>query len=193
MKFASVRRFNTNTLLALQSRTAYDISDTTNTPESDYGRSCAVVEKFIDFHEKRVPCQDSENMSNPQIPTYTTPGISAMKAAAARHDLSEPISQSLNSNTSSLGVPGSLGSLSGASILSTSPEPSRKPERQGPGPQCAKCHKTFSSVSNRNKHNREGCTYRDRKGYKCRNEHCPKVLSTKWYRNDHELRKCRFG
>ena len=56
----------------------------------------------------------------------------------------------------------------------------------------AKCPKTFSSVSNRNKHMREGCPFRDKKGYPCRNESCSKVLTTKWYRNTHEQSRCRF-
>lgn len=54
------------------------------------------------------------------------------------------------------------------------------------------CPKTFSNVSNRNKHMREGCTVREHKGYKCRNEGCAKVLTTKWYRNTHEQTRCRY-
>ncbi|KEY68172.1 hypothetical protein S7711_07261 [Stachybotrys chartarum IBT 7711] len=46
-----------------------------------------------------------------------------------------------------------------------------------------KCPKTFSSVSNRNKHMREGCAFRSKKGYPCRNENCSKILTTKWYRS----------
>ena len=56
----------------------------------------------------------------------------------------------------------------------------------------ASCQKTFSSVSNRNKHMREGCQHREKTGYRCRNEHCPKVLTTKWYRNTHETERCRY-
>lgn len=56
----------------------------------------------------------------------------------------------------------------------------------------ASCQKTFSSVSNRNKHMREGCQHREKSGYRCRNGHCPKVLTTKWYRNTHEAERCRY-
>lgn len=55
-----------------------------------------------------------------------------------------------------------------------------------------KCHKTFSNVSNRNKHMREGCAFRERRGYRCRNGPCTKTLTTKWYRNTHEQTRCRF-
>lgn len=54
-----------------------------------------------------------------------------------------------------------------------------------------KCPKSFSSLSNRNKHMREGCAFRDKKGYRCRNDSCTKVLTTKWYRNTHEQTRCR--
>ncbi|SPN98766.1 uncharacterized protein DNG_01807 [Cephalotrichum gorgonifer] len=55
----------------------------------------------------------------------------------------------------------------------------------------ANCSKTFSSVSNRNKHMREGCQHREKNGYRCRNGPCTKVLTTKWYRNTHEQERCR--
>ncbi|KAJ0160918.1 hypothetical protein CTA2_7080 [Colletotrichum tanaceti] len=58
-------------------------------------------------------------------------------------------------------------------------------------PQCAK---TFSSVSNRNKHLREGCAFtrEKRQGFRCRNGPCGRVLTTKWYRDTHERERCRF-
>lgn len=64
--------------------------------------------------------------------------------------------------------------------------------------QYAGCAKTFSSVSNRNKHMREGCQRggggagERRAGYRCRREGCARVLTTKWYRNTHEAERCRF-
>ena len=56
------------------------------------------------------------------------------------------------------------------------------------------CQKTFSSVSNRNKHMREGCQWGggEKAGYRCRVEGCTRVLTTKWYRNRHEVERCRF-
>jgi hypothetical protein len=56
----------------------------------------------------------------------------------------------------------------------------------------AQCPKTFSNVSNRNKHMREGCAFREKRGYRCRNSCCTKVLTTKWYRDTHEKERCRF-
>ena len=56
----------------------------------------------------------------------------------------------------------------------------------------AGCQKTFSSVSNRNKHMREGCQHREKTGYPCRNGPCGKVLTTKWYRGTHETERCRY-
>ncbi|CAI4212906.1 unnamed protein product [Parascedosporium putredinis] len=58
---------------------------------------------------------------------------------------------------------------------------------------CHSCQKTFSSISNRNKHMREGCAQRTEKtGYRCRNESCSRILTTKWYRNAHEQDRCRY-
>lgn len=155
---------------------------------SDYGRSCAVVEKFLNVpqstnsacsHRKELALCDSAN---------TQYSISAMRAASIRPDQAEFSAHSFSSATSTLY--GSLSSPSGSSFLSTSPDITRSSERlvcQSPN-----CLKSFSSISNRNKHMREGCSYREKKGYRCRNGNCNRVLSTKWYRNTHEQTRCRF-
>lgn len=41
---------------------------------------------------------------------------------------------------------------------------------------------------------REGCQRGggERAGYRCRVEGCARVLTTKWYRNRHEVERCRF-
>ena len=57
---------------------------------------------------------------------------------------------------------------------------------------CPQCQRSFSTVSNRNKHIREGCAHRQRDGYRCRHPNCTKVLTTKWYRNTHEQERCKY-
>jgi hypothetical protein len=57
---------------------------------------------------------------------------------------------------------------------------------------CPQCQRTFSTVSNRNKHVREGCAHRQKNGYRCRHPNCTKVLTTKWYRNTHEQERCKY-
>ncbi|KAH7309503.1 hypothetical protein B0I35DRAFT_82693 [Stachybotrys elegans] len=83
---------------------------------------------------------------------------------------------------------------SGSSFLSTDLSSTDTAARSRSSVRCLshRCPKSFSSVSNRNKHMREGCAFRDKKGYPCRNNLCTKVLTTKWYRKTHEQTRCRF-
>ena len=123
---------------------------------------------------------------SPPVKSRGTYHIPAMKAAILTNTPEIPHCHSANSAASIL--PGSLGSPSGSSFLSMPPEAVRVLDSLS----CTKCSKTFSSVSNRNKHMREGCSFREKRGYKCRNDNCTRVLSTRWYRNTHEQTRCRF-
>ncbi|WQF89789.1 Putative ankyrin repeat-containing domain superfamily [Colletotrichum destructivum] len=109
-----------------------------------------------------------------------------------------------SSSFSSLSTLGARRNLSSSSISSmgsvaTSPasrSTSREHRNRGDRLPCLtpQCAKTFSSVSNRNKHLREGCNFtrEKRQGFRCRNGSCGRVLTTKWYRDTHERERCRF-
>lgn len=179
-----------------------DLSSLFEKPISDYGRSCAVIEKLFDFHDTPLtnPSTSASSSGEGQgsVPPSTTiprrAGIAAMKAVAAKVEQTRPFIQSLGSAASVLYPPigSSIDSFNGSSScpVSTSPEVVRSSDRLP----ClsSRCLKTFSSISNRNKHMREGCVYREKKGYRCRNGDCTKILTTKWYRNTHEQTRCRF-
>ncbi|RSL94819.1 hypothetical protein CEP52_012431 [Fusarium oligoseptatum] len=60
---------------------------------------------------------------------------------------------------------------------------------------CPQCEKTFSSVSNRNKHIREGCRLGEKSTYPCRYQAlgCTKSLSSYWYQRRHEADRCKYN
>ncbi|KAM0438976.1 hypothetical protein ACHAPT_001737 [Fusarium lateritium] len=62
-------------------------------------------------------------------------------------------------------------------------------------PNCPQCEKTFSSVSNRNKHLREGCRFREKSRYPCSYQvlGCTKSLSSFWYQQQHEKDRCKYN
>jgi hypothetical protein len=62
-------------------------------------------------------------------------------------------------------------------------------------PSCPQCEKTFSSVSNRNKHIREGCRFGEKSTYPCSYQTlgCTKSLSSYWYRQRHEEDRCKYN
>ncbi|KAK7432532.1 hypothetical protein QQZ08_000739 [Neonectria magnoliae] len=155
-----------------------------------YGRSCAIVEGFISF-------QSDDNFYDSGIDVrsaseeWSSPYIQEMKKASQRNSRLRSLNPA-GPASATMTVAASMSSPSGSSLISTdfsSPDTARSTERRV---KCLSCHKTFSSVSNRNKHMREGCAKIEKKVYRCRNENCTKVLTTKWYRNTHELTRCRF-
>ncbi|KAF4459002.1 ankyrin repeat [Fusarium albosuccineum] len=62
-------------------------------------------------------------------------------------------------------------------------------------PTCSKCGKAFSSISNRNKHLKEGCKFRQKVKHPCGFRHlgCTQELSTVWYRERHEQDRCPYN
>lgn len=155
-----------------------------------YGRSCAVVEGFLSF-QSEDKLYDSGIDVRSVGEEWSSPYIQEMKKASQRNSRLRSLNPA-GMPSASLTVAASMSSPSGSSFISTdfsSPDTARSTERRI---KCLSCHKTFSSVSNRNKHMREGCAKIERKGYVCRNESCTKVLTTKWYRKTHEQTRCRF-
>lgn len=62
-------------------------------------------------------------------------------------------------------------------------------------PSCPQCEKKFSSVSNRNKHIREGCRFGEKSTYPCSYQAlgCTKSLSSYWYQQRHEEDRCKYN
>ncbi|KAI9155211.1 hypothetical protein HJFPF1_07788 [Paramyrothecium foliicola] len=150
-------------------------------------RHCMLLGEFLKFEEPDAPMVPNACLLQPQQSSQISRMLKATsRPRSALHVL--PAHSRLQ--------PSFIGSTSGSpgsSIMSTdpsSPETARSPERL----RCLspRCTKSFSSVSNRNKHMREGCALREKRGYPCRNANCSKVLTTKWYRNTHEQTRCRF-
>ncbi|KAH7141359.1 hypothetical protein B0J13DRAFT_556682 [Dactylonectria estremocensis] len=155
-----------------------------------YGRSCAIVEGFLSF-QSEDKLYDSGIDVRSAGEEWASPYIQEMKKASQRNCRLRSLNP-VGTPSASLTVPTSMSSPSGSSFMSTdfsSPDTARSTKRRV---KCLSCQKTFSSVSNRNKHMREGCAKIERKGYVCRNESCTKVLTTKWYRKTHEQTRCRF-
>ncbi|KAF7548243.1 hypothetical protein G7Z17_g7181 [Cylindrodendrum hubeiense] len=155
-----------------------------------YSRSCAIVEGFLSF-QSEDKLYDSGIDVRSAGEEWSSPYIQEMKKASQRNSRLRSLNPA-GVPSAGLTVAASMSSPSGSSFISTdfsSPDTARSTERRV---KCLSCHKTFSSVSNRNKHMREGCAKIERKGYVCRHESCTKVLTTKWYRKTHEQTRCRF-
>ncbi|KAF5520404.1 hypothetical protein CGCA056_v008642 [Colletotrichum aenigma] len=153
-----------------------------------YARSYTLLAEYLAMHNVLVtpkpdPFQSATPSIVPPSPAYgSEAGITP------------------NSSFSSLNTLGMRRNVSSSSISSIASTASRQSSRDHmtrggrlpcPTPQCTK---TFSSVSNRNKHIREGCAFtrEKRQPYQCRNFPCTKQLTTKWYRDTHERERCRF-
>jgi hypothetical protein len=188
-----------STILIWISKTSYGSYDSVSMAldsfKPGYSRSCALVEQALGF---------AANADEDQAVTQKTGGIdlhvSRMKSYI-RQKNSAPTFVSTPSTTSTTSIRStartSVSSPSASSFVSTdytTDADSTAATGSARRLRCLsiQCPKTFSSVSNRNKHVREGCGFRDKKGYQCRNNGCKKVLTTKWYRNTHEEERCRF-
>ncbi|KAI5458463.1 hypothetical protein BGZ63DRAFT_426855 [Mariannaea sp. PMI_226] len=176
---------------AIQDGPENDTSRAFSRAAPGYSRSCAILEGFLSFqsdgsfYDSGIDVRSASEKS-------LSPWVVKMKKASQQNSRQQNSRhQSLNPSTSILAVSiTSISSPSGSSFISTdvsSPETARVKERRV---KCDSCFKTFSSISNRNKHMREGCSKIERSGYKCHN--CNKVLTTKWYRDRHEQTRCRF-
>ncbi|OHE90501.1 hypothetical protein CORC01_14205 [Colletotrichum orchidophilum] len=168
------------------------VTETVTTTLSGYSRCYALIAEYLRMHGISIqPSLSAGQLSIPslaaQSPAHgsevcTTPSssFSSLSTLGLRRDVS---SSSISS----------IGSAAGSATSRSTPRDHRNRGDRLPclTPQCTK---TFSSVSNRNKHLREGCAFNreKRQGYPCRNTSCSKVLTTKWYRDTHEKERCRF-
>ncbi|KAL2670758.1 hypothetical protein Neosp_014560 [[Neocosmospora] mangrovei] len=77
----------------------------------------------------------------------------------------------------------------------TTPSPTTTTTTIKKKPSCPQCEKKFSSVSNRNKHIREGCRLGEKSTYPCSYQTlgCTKSLSSYWYRQRHEEDRCKYN
>ncbi|KAF6830658.1 ankyrin repeat protein [Colletotrichum plurivorum] len=159
-----------------------------------FARSCILLTEYLAMHG--VSTRTEETI----IPAPITPVVPPSPAYGPNTGLTPASSFS---SLSTLGMRRNVSSSSVSSIGSNTaaPTPSRPPSRDQHQPRGGRltcpvpqCTKMFSSVSNRNKHVREGCAYNreKRQGYPCRNAPCPKIVTTSWYRDTHERERCRF-
>ncbi|TIC90064.1 hypothetical protein CH35J_011958 [Colletotrichum higginsianum] len=157
-----------------------------------YARCCALVMAYLEIYG--IPVRTSP----------VDPGSARQPSASQSSPYASDALITPSSSFSSLSTLGARRNLSSSSISSmgsvaTSPasrSTSREHRNRGDRLPCLtpQCAKMFSSVSNRNKHLREGCAFtrEKRQGFQCRNGPCGRVLTTKWYRDTHERERCRF-
>ncbi|KAK1990508.1 hypothetical protein LX36DRAFT_403725 [Colletotrichum falcatum] len=165
----------------------------TSTP-AGYARCCALLAAYLAMHGISIRPPDGEaGMAmpsfTPQSPAY---GSDACITPSSSFSSLNALGVRRNGSSSSISSTASASSRPASGVQQHQHRQQQRVERLAclaPG-----CAKTFSSVSNRNKHLREGCavTRERRQGYQCRNVPCAKVLTTKWYRDTHERERCRF-
>ncbi|GKT66799.1 ankyrin repeat protein [Colletotrichum tofieldiae] len=157
-----------------------------------YARCCALVAAYLEMHG--IPIRSSHADANSATSFFTSqsPAYGSDACMTPSSSFSSLNTLGVRRNVSS----SSISSMGSAGASSSSRPASRDHRTRGDRLPClaAQCTKTFSSVSNRNKHLREGCAFtrEKRQGYQCRNGPCARVLTTKWYRDTHEKDRCRF-
>ncbi|KAK2017750.1 hypothetical protein LZ32DRAFT_417234 [Colletotrichum eremochloae] len=168
----------------------------TSTPVG-YARCCALLAAYLTMHGVSIRSRhDVTNVTmpslTPQSPTY---GSNACITPSSSFSSLNTLGVCRNGSSSSISSTenASAGWASSGTALR---DQHHRQQQRGERLPCLtpRCAKTFSSVSNRNKHLREGCAFtrERRQGYQCRNGPCAKVLTTKWYRDTHERERCRF-
>ncbi|GKT48954.1 uncharacterized protein ColSpa_09135 [Colletotrichum spaethianum] len=162
----------------------------TSTP-AGYARCCALVTAYLKMHG--ISARPSRLDPDPAIPFFASqsPAYGSDACITPSSSFSSLNTLGVRRNVSSSSI-----SMGSAGASSSSRPASREHRGRGDRMPCLtpQCTKTFSSVSNRNKHLREGCAFtrEKRQGYQCRNGPCARVLTTKWYRDTHEKERCRF-
>ncbi|KAI3554395.1 hypothetical protein CABS03_06948 [Colletotrichum abscissum] len=178
--------------LGLHSGSANAFTETFTTTSPGYLRCCALLAEYLGMHGISVhSSQATGQLSAPPF-TVQSPAHGSDACITPSSSFSSLSTLELRRNVSSSSI-SSIGSAAGSTTSRSTPRDHRN---RGDRLQCLtpQCTKTFSSVSNRNKHLREGCSFNreKRQRYPCRNECCTRVLTTKWYRDTHEKERCRF-
>ncbi|KAK1654969.1 hypothetical protein BDP81DRAFT_416985 [Colletotrichum phormii] len=179
-------------IFGLHSGSTNAITETFTATLSGYFRCCALITEYLVMHG--ISVQLSQAAGQLSVPPFTVqspaPGSDACITPSSSFSSLSTLGFRRNISSSSIS---SIGSAAGSTTSRSTPRDHRN---RGDRLQCLtpQCTKTFSSVSNRNKHLREGCSFNreKRQRYPCRNESCTKVLTTKWYRDTHEKERCRF-
>ncbi|KAK2053000.1 hypothetical protein LY76DRAFT_300587 [Colletotrichum caudatum] len=180
----------------------------TSTP-AGYARCCTLLAAYLAMHGVSVTRRhDDDDDTNVTIQSFTpvSPGYGSDACVTPSSSFSSLNTLGVRRNESS----SSISTENACAASSASSRPTSRDQQQQQHQQhhhhrqqqrgdrlaclTPRCAKTFSSVSNRNKHLREGCAFtrERRQGYQCRNGPCAKVLTTKWYRDTHERERCRF-
>ncbi|KAL0766366.1 hypothetical protein CaCOL14_010811 [Colletotrichum acutatum] len=176
----------------LHSGSANAFTETFTATPPGYLRCCALLAEYLRMHG--ISVQSSQAAGQLSIPPFAvqSPANGSDACITPSSSFSSLSTLELRRNVSSSSI-SSIGSAAGSTTSRSTPRDHRN---RGDRLQCLtpQCTKTFSSVSNRNKHLREGCSFNreKRQRYPCRNESCTKVLTTKWYRDTHEKERCRF-
>ncbi|KAF4785181.1 hypothetical protein HER10_EVM0003468 [Colletotrichum scovillei] len=175
-------------ILGLHSGLANAFTETFTATPPGYLRCCALLAEYLRMHG--ISVQSSQAAGQLSVPPFTvqSPAHSSDAYITPSSSFSSLSTLELRRNVSSSSI-----SAAGSTTSRSTPRDhrNRSDRLQCLTPQCTK---TFSSVSNRNKHLREGCSFNreKRQRYPCRNESCTRVLTTKWYRDTHEKERCRF-
>jgi hypothetical protein len=176
-----------------------------------YDRSCEIIRTYLSLlgnedlsprsdeqvrhRGPRAPAEMTSGTTQPNLSTFSPPGDDSWtpfrdaSASAPPPRFSRPRLHSPSTGRSA--TPG-FGPRYGLDGDALDGEGGGSGSASKPRLACPQCQRTFSTVSNRNKHVREGCAHRQKNGYRCRHPHCTKVLTTKWYRNTHEQERCRY-
>ncbi|KAK2039316.1 hypothetical protein LZ31DRAFT_86860 [Colletotrichum somersetense] len=174
----------------------------TSTP-AGYARCCTLLAAYLAMHGVSVS-RHRDDDANVAMQSFTpvSPGYGSDACITPSSSFSSlnTLGVRRNESFSSISSAENAGATSSASSRQTLRDQQQhhhhRQQQRGDRLPCLtpRCAKTFSSVSNRNKHLREGCAFtrERRQGYQCRNGPCAKVLTTKWYRDTHERERCRF-
>ncbi|KAK1975549.1 hypothetical protein LZ30DRAFT_349864 [Colletotrichum cereale] len=182
-------------ILHLHSRPGKPALDAFTWTLAGYTRCCALLAAYLATHgiSIRPPLEDADVA----VPLFTSqsPAYGSDACITPSSSFSSVNTPGMRRNVSSSSISTETAGAALSSSLLASRDQHRHQQR-GERLPCLtpRCAKTFSSVSNRNKHLREGCAFtrERRQGHQCRNGPCAKVLTTKWYRDTHERERCRF-